>query len=1764
MADDTRVDSLIIDIEASTNKADAGLQELASALDVVKKALDGFKTEKLVEIRNALNNFKIDKSASENIRAFGTSLSSLSRAANSLTFRKAEGEVVAFQKRAREMANSIADIYGLSKSNTKELEQDFFDLGRIYNQTGNFDQELQRKISHNVWTGKNTISELGRSYEGIVDIIKAQSQRAGSVKLDFGFKELGDDFKYLQKLMGKGFTFDTLPNQKQNTFDKFMGEFDVSQMNAINDVIRRQGGQVDDLASQYRALAEIVREYNSSTKRGAVLENEYNTSTKNTSELLKEMTADYFKMSNAFGKVDFKDPRQNVVAFTDSLSSVANNIEKINVKSDTGDALKNIGSGFRSIVASVQGLKDVKPEELDRVVTAVKSIGESLSGIGSNNNIQIKVTDKGIASLKAGLEAVKKETEGVANADTNLAEKEHEAADATTRFDSALEETQRKVEESKTARSIPWIENLVSQIREYESIIRNMKSGNELFDREEFDYATFMLPKLKAQLKTYEDTLRGVRKAQEEPTKETGADYYSQRMQALIDKRREYQKIVSDMENGKSGFNITELEEAKQKLQEINNEIEQISNRNQGGNIFSNIATAFSQVKPNSTLTFWATQAQNVSNTFNGLADNIRRVIGLIGVPIKLWGGSIKEEIEGLSKAFVSLRQTVKTQLEKISAFWKRAIRTFTFMLVRKSITQFIKSMNEAVQSLALFSKEMNTPFNDNLSNIIADFKYMARAILGAFEPIINAVRPVLDWIADAVAKLAGNIAQLLASITGQSYWMKAKKNVKDYAEQVDKASKTAKNGLQSFDELNNITTKNDSGEEKTKDALLEWEKMPVDKKYKDLADKIRDIFNKLLAPIKEAWNRAKDYVISGIKYMGDELKKLFADMGRDFLEVWNQESTIKMFENIFLIVGDLARVVGNLAKNFREAWNYAETGKHIFENIRDIFAVLIQHARNVTFYMIEWADSIDFKPLLMAFEEFTKSLVKVADFAGGVFEDAMKEGVLKFIKWYIEEGLPHLFHAFTNIINTFDFNKLRKRLLPFIQSVEKLFENIEKGATSAFEGIGKYIAGFVNSNTFATMLENIQRILNEITASRVQAVLEGIGKAFTDIAIAIGKVLTSEAVVKIFEAIGKYIDERGAEGLAEDIKGLAVAFVGLKAAAVGFGVLASGLSAFATALGLISRLKMMGDLGKIASGMTSVARGVTEVSTAAEGATKVNVFTKALTGMKGAVSSAWSFMTMDIGAMSTGTAIASSLVAGIVAFFAGADIGKQIGAWLFPDDAELYEHYKGITGTLQMIKDAADDLFGGGVGELFNDNANKATWENEFGLSADATGAENYAKVLDTLRQGAYYTAEQLKQLREEYNLNEEQMKNITAANNGVSAVAKGVWTEYDSRTKAILEGEEALKAYNEQLEKTRSEKLASTDVSESTASVETSAETVTTSLENVTTASDTAQMSLEDFGATLRNTMGEDISAEFAALGQNVGEGMAQGMNTYNFNEALATLYTNIKDGVKTVFGMNPHAQNMNEDGENIVRGILDGFTLVDFNTEMQTWWDANIVPWFTSEKWTEVSDGIKIGLQTKWNEVVEMWNTDLETWWSNNVEPWFTNERWKNMLSGIAPAFTSAFKDAANGAIKSLNKVLEGVETTVNESLKGISKLTETANQVGADVTLNVSNVSLARIPQFKMGGFPEDGIFAANHNEIIGTFDNGRTAVANNEQITNGIANAVQAANMQNTFLLNTMVNLMEQWLDKDFSIGDDAIFSSYQRGAARHAKRYGTT
>lgn len=75
---------------------------------------------------------------------------------------------------------------------------------------------------------------------------------------------------------------------------------------------------------------------------------------------------------------------------------------------------------------------------------------------------------------------------------------------------------------------------------------------------------------------------------------------------------------------------------------------------------------------------------------------------------------------------------------------------------------------------------------------------------------------------------------------------------------------------------------------------------------------------------------------------------------------------------------------------------------------------------------------------------------------------------------------------------------------------------------------------------------------------------------------------------------------------------------------------------------------------------------------------------------------------------------------------------------------------------------------------------------------------------------------------------------------------------------------------------------------------------------------------------------------------------------------------------------------------------------------------------------------------------------------------------------------------------------------IQNAIKNAFRGLS--------IGAAAGITIG----LNLPQFAAGGFPEEGPFLMNRGEIVGKFKNGKSAVANNGQITEGIAAAVGPA------------------------------------------------
>ena len=223
-----------------------------------------------------------------------------------------------------------------------------------------------------------------------------------------------------------------------------------------------------------------------------------------------------------------------------------------------------------------------------------------------------------------------------------------------------------------------------------------------------------------------------------------------------------------------------------------------------------------------------------------------------------------------------------------------------------------------------------------------------------------------------------------------------------------------------------------------------------------------------------------------------------------------------------------------------------------------------------------------------------------------------------------------------------------------------------------------------------------------------------------------------------------------------------------------------------------------------------------------------------------------------------------------------------------------------------------------------------------------------------------------------------------------------------------------------------------------------------------------------------------------------------------------------------------------DLNKPIKQIADGIVDIFVglykatigvVVDFVKGIIDWfvelWDElvghSIVPdmvkaiieWFLSLP-KKVLQPIKEFCDSVKQKFVELW-ANVKAWFTSNVAPKFTKKFWLDKFSNLKEGFTQTIKNAVNAGIDLMNKFIGWINEKLNFSWNGLTIGGKTVFEGGS-----VQLFTIPSIPRLETGGFLEDGLFTMNHGEIAGRFNNGKSVVANNQQIVDGIAAGVYSA------------------------------------------------
>lgn len=235
--------------------------------------------------------------------------------------------------------------------------------------------------------------------------------------------------------------------------------------------------------------------------------------------------------------------------------------------------------------------------------------------------------------------------------------------------------------------------------------------------------------------------------------------------------------------------------------------------------------------------------------------------------------------------------------------------------------------------------------------------------------------------------------------------------------------------------------------------------------------------------------------------------------------------------------------------------------------------------------------------------------------------------------------------------------------------------------------------------------------------------------------------------------------------------------------------------------------------------------------------------------------------------------------------------------------------------------------------------------------------------------------------------------------------------------------------------------------------------------------------------------------------------------------------------------------------------------------------TW--QGVASWFSSTVIQPISNffnmlkaGITSALSVAKNFVISTWQ-GVASWFNGNVISPITN-CFNIMKNGITNAFNYVWSSIRGGVTGAMNYVISKIENGVNfvvsginSLLRGFNKVVSMAAKVAGANWNGVSLVPKVHIPRLASGGiFPrgEDGMAFINHNELVGKFSNGKNVVANNQQITEGIKQAVMEGMAQVMMNSNAGGN-SAPIIENVFKCDSETLYRMTQVGKAKHEQRY---
>lgn len=447
--------------------------------------------------------------------------------------------------------------------------------------------------------------------------------------------------------------------------------------------------------------------------------------------------------------------------------------------------------------------------------------------------------------------------------------------------------------------------------------------------------------------------------------------------------------------------------------------------------------------------------------------------------------------LAGQTSALSRYGYTFDEAQEKLLKYGTEEQRVATLAEV---VLDSVGGMNEALaQTPAGRMKQLENTMGDIKERFGEAVTQIEVLLLPALKQLANA----LQFIADK----ANEVAQALSNVFGTKSNKKVSTagagnagNIDENIDLIDTTGDLADEAEDTADSYENMAKAAEDANKANNEDLANFDKLNV--KAKETADSTEDYAdNKAKANAEKAIDEAENELDTTVTFdVEADTEEAESNLTKLIRSIKNSLETF--FEPI-------NEIVKNISKNFRKAWENGK-GLSIVQKLADTFDIILEHINGITQKTSNWSETIDFEPILTAFDDLLTPIQKIVDLAGTWAENVWDKIFLPLAGWAIEEGVPAALEAIGG----------------FLDLVAAIGENVGILLGAIWDGFFAKLASWAG-DVIVGFLQGIGQFFKDISENETAVnVIIGIAAALGMVAAAMNLINTAQAIYNALMAV--------------------------------------------------------------------------------------------------------------------------------------------------------------------------------------------------------------------------------------------------------------------------------------------------------------------------------------------------------------------------------------------------------------------------------------------------------------------------------------------------------------------------------------------------------------------------------------------------------------------------------------------------------------------